>query len=852
MGHSRLFASVLLLLCPLVPAQIGGALFDNPNSPLLPNTVYNVTSSIQVPPGQTLTVPQGVVLKFSTSQSVNVQGTLVVNGQPGAGNGCIFTSIWDVSPEAGGNTTSNSSPPPVAAGDWGQVIFASPSSGSMSHLQVRYAGTTAFSAAVHIAANPGLVTMSDCTIMQSLTRGLHLSGGSQPTVTGCDITDCASAISGVLPIAVPGFTNNTASLNGNNSMVVLSTVWTGPLTISENNLPLDPTEPAPRGVAQWNQLTIASGSSLTLGAGVVVKIAFGVNGATINGDLITQGTGTDPVVFTSLLDDSHGGDTNGDGPSTGGRGDWTRLRFNATSVNSDLDHTIVRFGGRGSTHNISLNTGADISMKNCVVEESAGDGIDFSSAALPSILNCAFDNCDRLPMVNALWAALPGLVDNTASGNANGDYLRVEPQHHVAGTTVVPWNYPGDVLVVDGGFGVFATGSLTLDPGVIVKLAIGATSFVNGDLTFNGNGSRPIIVTTIEDDDTVGDTANDGPPLTPGGAPRDPEGWARIIAGAVNFTARHTILRWGGRGHHAVTMGPTTSWTLDGVRVENVENRAFQLQSAGVARNCVAWRAGDDGFFSSASDVHYVYCTAVACGGDGFQQSSLSQVTTLGNSISWGNANAINNFDILEVHHSCIQNPPFALLSGNLFVNPMFVDEPMGDLRLQAGSPCVGTATRLTAASHGPVSKDAVANSRWAEQDLLGFPAQPDMGAYELVHWRLDYSGEPRGGHTVTFSIDDVQGTGGFWTLFYSVAPGAPTTLPAGLGWNLIGTDPATLFQFGYPLIPPVFARPVSSSIPAIVPGVTLDVALQAMAVAPGSAYPVGQATNVIVVRLEP
>jgi hypothetical protein len=93
-------------------------------------------------------------------------------------------------------------------------------------------------------------------------------------------------------------------------------------------------------------------SSLTLDPGVVVKLDAG---AAIDvhpgGVLNASGTDALPIVLTSIKDDAHGGDTGGDGPTSGARGDWgCQGSCGDVSLRGDgsvLDHVQVLYGDGG-------------------------------------------------------------------------------------------------------------------------------------------------------------------------------------------------------------------------------------------------------------------------------------------------------------------------------------------------------------------------------------------------------------------------------------------------------------------------------------------------------------------------
>ncbi len=101
--------------------------------------------------------------------------------------------------------------------------------------------------------------------------------------------------------------------------------------------------------------TVAASSTLTIEPGTVVQFDSG-RSLTISGTLIADGTASDKIVFTSVLDDTgldgvlgtaDDTDTTGNGASNGAPGDWQRIRFASSSTANVMDHTEVRYAGNG-------------------------------------------------------------------------------------------------------------------------------------------------------------------------------------------------------------------------------------------------------------------------------------------------------------------------------------------------------------------------------------------------------------------------------------------------------------------------------------------------------------------------
>lgn len=113
-----------------------------------------------------------------------------------------------------------------------------------------------------------------------------------------------------------------------------------------------------------SQVTIISGATLYIDEGVVVKFMNGA-GLVVEGKIEALGSVDLPVYFTSILDDSVGGDTNEDGDSTTpGMGDWDYIFINSGNEESILNNVIERYSAEGlivydSEHISSTNFNTD-------------------------------------------------------------------------------------------------------------------------------------------------------------------------------------------------------------------------------------------------------------------------------------------------------------------------------------------------------------------------------------------------------------------------------------------------------------------------------------------------------------
>jgi RHS repeat-associated protein len=384
----------VVLLAAITAAAIAGPSPDMAAATTLPTAISADTTltaaaspytgtSTTIASGVTLTAEPGVVVKLSGTLAVN--GTLDANGTAAAP--VTFTSITD---SASGQW----------ANQWDGIDFNSTSGGSsLDHAEVRFAGG-ADGGAVYITNASPQITNS--TIKRNGGHGISATGASGPTITNNTVLDNRYAGiylgfsgTGQSEVRVSG---NDVERNGGYGIGVVASPTSSNVvgvTLRDNvvrdnkdvailyqvdlndPLPADIDEnPAPSGnvlatgntgdyvqlagtiasSTSWedrgypiilsSSLTIPTGTTLTLGPGVVVKGTSLASSFVVNGTLDAQGTAAQPITFTSMKDNSAGGITwSGSNPAPG---DWRGFTFKAGTPSSGrgtFDHVHLRYGG---------------------------------------------------------------------------------------------------------------------------------------------------------------------------------------------------------------------------------------------------------------------------------------------------------------------------------------------------------------------------------------------------------------------------------------------------------------------------------------------------------------------------
>ncbi len=328
---------------------------------------------------------------------------------------------------------------------------------------------------------------------------------------------------------------------------------------------------SPYVISGWAWLDITS--TLTIDAGVVVKFApdhFNqrYNGLNVSGGgkIIANGTGANPIIFTSYYDDTASGDTNGDGSASAPvAGDWRGIILDADA--SELSHVEVRYGANiyQSYGGIEIKNNSTASLSDVSIKYSAGSALRLNQPASPSVTNIIIDTCNDYGIYSTIAGSnitiTNATISNCADGVAvlsvantlaftNATVTNTKPVINLTGSSVsgnATWPKIGSVAyILDNDIGVPTGITLTIAPGVVVKGEYGAypdSRFeISGRLLAQGTVDQPIVFTSLRDDTVGGDSNNDGIASAPAAGD-----WGGLyFENSANSTLNYITVRYGG------------------------------------------------------------------------------------------------------------------------------------------------------------------------------------------------------------------------------------------------------------------------------------------------------------------
>ncbi|WP_275100433.1 right-handed parallel beta-helix repeat-containing protein, partial [Sedimenticola hydrogenitrophicus] len=408
--------------------------------------VFVVTGDLTIPVGVTLRIEPGVIVKFGGSRRMTVNGTLLAQGQNG--NPVVFTSFSD--DQYGGDTNGNG-PSTGTPGYWSRIsLEGAASSGSrIEQAVIRYGGAYNAGTVGTLYLYQSSATVLNSSISDGSHIGIY-SRESAPTIEGNTVIDHAShgiyAYHGSLLIkdniisrnahgiyarySTPTIEDNQITDNSNHGIYFYDARDIHPIvrnTITGNNvsmlvpasgLPDDTNTVTPntlryigihgntiqsdthlrawaQGMADEVREYVVYGSNnlhipqflvLTVDPGVIVKFS-GSAGISVDGALVADGSVEEKIIFTSIHDDTAGGDTNGNGSDTAPvNGNWGGITFGDSlfDVFSVVDHVKVRYAGSNGSGALYFYR-SDITVENSEISNSSTNGIRIYEAS-PAII----------------------------------------------------------------------------------------------------------------------------------------------------------------------------------------------------------------------------------------------------------------------------------------------------------------------------------------------------------------------------------------------------------------------------------------------------------------------------------
>ena len=428
-----------------------------PPGPITVDTVWDIVGSpyvissagLTIDTGATLAIKSGVLVKFdpgdgSQKAVLLVQGKLVVEGTQS--EEAVFTSLRDDS--VGGDSNGDGNNTSSAPGDWAGICFADGSRGYINHAVLRYGGSSDL-AMVHVSTNASTVSVTDTSLSDTTSRhgAMEIAGGTNPrmvsrnafarNLTGLvlgegggeatveDNSFSDSALGAIrMNLSFTGFlSGNTSSGTGRNGIWVEGGMSSN-VTWGEVNMPYI--------VDCRNSLNVPANVTWTISPGVVVKFNSTVPCCkavvSVSGRLQAEGTRQQKIVFTSVRDDTYGGDTNGDGnASQPVPGDWAGIWFNIGATGS-ISNAVLRYGGESSSRTAMITIGSNnssVHIADCLIS----DGIGFGGIRITG------SGADTSPTINgntlvrnspygiSVESGRPAIIGNTISGSPWGVYL---------------------------------------------------------------------------------------------------------------------------------------------------------------------------------------------------------------------------------------------------------------------------------------------------------------------------------------------------------------------------------------------------------------------------------------------
>jgi plastocyanin len=608
----------------------GESTFDaNPGFPFIVHNDFTVLE------GASLTITPGTTVKFNDHyDDFFVKGSLYAAGT--ASEPIVFTALADDA--HAGDTNGDGTATEAAPDQWGALWFDQASSSSLlKHTWFGYGGGFATSAMINTHSSD--LTVRNSTIAYSAERGVYCQDVSPLFEDNHFIENTTDGIYfySLDPAIDLEMTGNV--FTGNNNFSVLASLQEESVNVLLNGN--SSSGSAHSGFAFFGSIagdvvfdanpgfpfivqddvTVMEDATLTFIAGSTIKFNDHYDDINVNGSLVAVGTPDEPIVFTCLADDAHGGDTNGDENSSEPEPDqWGGIWFNPSSIGNALNNAWIGYGGGFATSAMLNVYTSGVAIQNSTIAWSAERGLyvqdaspylegnhfkgnatdgiyyyHFDELANPVLVNNTFtDNNNFAVLANMQQETIDLLLTgNSSTGSAHNGFA-------LFGSVNAPVLFssnPGFPFIIQDDLTVLDNASLTLSPGTTIKFNDHYDDlFINGSLTAIGTAAEPIVFTSLADDAHEGDTNGDGSDTEPAG-----DQWGGIWFGE-NSTANQLEHCWlgygGGFATSAIVNVYTSSLSIKNSIITHSPERGIYLQQASPYLEANIIRNSDVGLYA--------------------------------------------------------------------------------------------------------------------------------------------------------------------------------------------------------------------------------------------------------------
>ncbi|MFA6077299.1 MAG: right-handed parallel beta-helix repeat-containing protein [Candidatus Paceibacterota bacterium] len=409
-----------------------------------------IISDLTVPTGSELAIDAGAVIKFKGGwDRLSVLGTVNANGT--ASDPIYFTSIKDDTVLGDTNADGTDSSPAVS--DWAHIVVLDGGTTNLSHSIVRWGGANYTGADIYnsggtlnvadseishasiygIYHTSGTTSITNSKISHNLSYGVYGTGPGTFTLTGNIFSDNDNS-AGLFNFGsglVVTNSGNTADGKGLRGLVM-----SGSLTSSQHWKK----EGLPYIISD---LTVPTGSILTIDPGAVIKFKGGWDRLSVLGTVNAIGTNQNPIYFTSIKDDTVLGDTNADGNlSLPAVSDWAHIVV-LTGGNATFDHSFILYGGANYTGANLYNSGGTLSVSNSQISFASIYGI-YHTGGMTTLYHNSIKNnvsygvynstATDIDATNTYWGSESGpynpLQNGAGTGNRVSDHVLFDPWLH--------------------------------------------------------------------------------------------------------------------------------------------------------------------------------------------------------------------------------------------------------------------------------------------------------------------------------------------------------------------------------------------------------------------------------------